>query len=79
MVKKFGSVFSVISRSENVHHHEVLDVEMLATLLKLINVSPANALHFEHHGCMNFGSFRHDVTNGLATTERNAMLASLLL
>ena len=59
MVKQFGSVFSIIAGSEQVHDDEVLEVHFLATLFQMINVPPTDSLHLEDHGRMDGFLFRH--------------------
>lgn len=55
MVEEFGPVGRVVGGTKDVHHHEVLDVVMLAAVLQLIDVAAANSLHFLNHGKVNFG------------------------
>ena len=55
MVEELGSVGGVVGGSEDVHHHEVLDVVMLAALLQLVDVSPTDALHLADHGQVDVG------------------------
>ena len=46
MVKEPGPVLGVGGGAEDVHHHEVLDVELLAPrLLQLVDVVPQQILH----------------------------------
>ena len=59
MVKQFGSVFSIIAGSEQVHDDEVLEVHFLATLFQMINVPSTDSLHLEDHGRMDGFLFRH--------------------
>ena len=46
MVKELGPVLCVGGGAEDVHHHEVLDVVLLAPgLFQLVNIVPANEMH----------------------------------
>ena len=64
MVEQLGPVGRVVGGAEDVHHHEVLDVVVLATLLQLVDVAAADALHLADHGQVDVGVVvggRHDV------------------
>ena len=55
MIEELGPVGGVVGGPEDVHHHEVLDVEVLSALFQLVDVAPANALHLADHGQMDVG------------------------
>ena len=50
VVEQLGPVGGVVCGSEDVHHHEVLDVVFLSPLLQLVDVAAADALHLSDHG-----------------------------
>lgn len=55
MIKELRPVLGVVRRPKNVHHHEVLNVEVFSPILELVDVSPADPLHLADHGQVHGG------------------------
>ena len=59
MVKEFGTIFGIVTCTENVHHHEILNVKLIPSILKLIDVASANLFHLQDHRFVNFSITGH--------------------
>ena len=55
MIEQLGPILSIVGGSKDVHHHEVLDIEMLSPLFQLVDVAATNALHLDNHRKVDFG------------------------